>query len=131
MRLGAAGSRSGARGDELLPVLGEFLEDGFEMAGGDAGKGQQPAAELPLDLVEGLGAVDLVGRVGVGTGVGGDIGRQRIEVVAERLGAEILLHHVPGKARRVFETDRLVEPVERAQNQFAFLEPGGRVVRQA
>ena len=30
----------------------------------------------------------------------GDIGSQRIEVVEQRLGAEILIRHMPGQARR-------------------------------
>ena len=46
-------------GNELLKVQGKLFEQRFE-ATWSSGSGEQPAADLPLDLVDGQGSVDLV-----------------------------------------------------------------------
>jgi hypothetical protein len=72
MRLGLRFSRPGPIGDEFLKVRGEFLHQGLETARGGRSE-KQPATDLALDLVDRLGAVDLVGRSGVEMGVGGEV----------------------------------------------------------
>ena len=79
----------GAIGDKLLEVQRDFLEDRFEAASGD-GCRQEPTADLSLDLVDGHGAVDLVGRTGIEKRLGRDVSRQGIEVIEEGFGPEIL-----------------------------------------
>ena len=64
-------------GDELLKVQSKLFEQGFE-ATWSSGSGEQPAADLPLDLVDGQGSVDLVGRIRVDERIRGDIGGERI-----------------------------------------------------
>ena len=49
-------------------------------------------------------------------GVGGDVGSQGIEVVENRLGAEVLIRRVPGQAGRVFEPQTMFEPPKRLFN---------------
>jgi hypothetical protein len=48
-------------GDELLKLQSKLFEQRFE-ATRTSGSGEQPAADLPLDLVDSQGSVDLVGR---------------------------------------------------------------------
>ena len=104
-------SRLGAIGDKLLEVERDFLEDGLETASG-GGCGQEPTADLSLDLVDGQGAVDSVGRTGIEKRVGSDIGGQRIEVVENRLGAEILARRMPGQAGGVLQLQPMLDPFE-------------------
>ena len=47
-------------GDELLKVQGKLFKQWFE-ATWSSGSGEQSAADLSLDLVDGQGSVDLVG----------------------------------------------------------------------
>ncbi len=108
MRLRLRFSRPGPIGDEFLKVRGEFLHQGFETARGGCTE-KQPATDLALDLVDRLGAVDLVGRSGVEMGVGGDVSGQGIEVVADGLGAKILLGCVPGQAGSMLETKPMLD----------------------
>ncbi len=65
--------------DELLQVLGDLLHQGFEFA--DRGRaGQQPAADFFLDLLNRLGTVDFVGRVGVEMGISRDIAARALRL---------------------------------------------------
>ncbi len=59
MRFGLRISRSTAIGDEFLPIQSDFLQKGYEAARGGGGH-EQPTTDLPFDLVDGQGAVDLV-----------------------------------------------------------------------
>lgn len=60
MRFGLRLSRLRPVRDGFLEVQGEFFEDGFEAAGRGGGA-QKPAADLALDFVDSVSAVDLVG----------------------------------------------------------------------
>ena len=111
MRFRLRFSRLGAIGDELLEVQRDFLEDGLEAASG-GGCSQEPTAYLSLDLVDFQGAVDLVGRTGVEKGVGSDIGGQCIEVVEDRLGAEILARRMPRQAGGMLQLQPVLDPFE-------------------
>ena len=104
-------ARSRAVGNELLEVQGDFCEKRFEAASGRLG-GQEPATELPLDLVEGESAVDLVRGFRVQMSIGGDVGRQRVEVVADRFGAEVLPRRVPGQAGGMLQLEPMLDPFE-------------------
>ena len=42
----------------------------------------------------------------------GDIGRQRIEVVEDRLGAEVLPRGVPGQAGGMLQLEPMLDPFE-------------------
>ena len=97
--------------NELLEVQSDFCEERFQAAGGRLG-GQEPATELPLDLVEGESAVDLVRGFRVQMSIGGDVGRQRVEVVADRLGAEVLPRRVPGQAGGMLQFEPMLDPFE-------------------
>jgi len=48
-----------------------------------------PAAEVAFHLVDGQRPVDPAGRIGVEMGLGRNAGPERIEVVEDRLGAEV------------------------------------------
>jgi len=91
-------SRSRATGGELLKVQSKLFEQGFE-ATRSSGSDEQPAADLPLDLVDGQGSGDLVGPIRVDERIRGDIGGERLEVVKDRLRPEVLMRGVPGQAR--------------------------------
>ena len=105
-------SRLGAIGDELLEVQRDFLEDRLEAACG-GGCSQEPTADLSLDLVDFQRAVDLVGGTGIKEGIGGDIGGQCIEVVEDRLGAEILARRMPRQAGGMLQLQPVLDPFER------------------
>ncbi len=111
MRFGSRLSRPRAIRDEFLEVQGEVFDDGLEAArcGGGA---QKPAADLALDFVDGLGAIDFVGRFGVQAGVGGDVGGQGIEVVANGLGAEVLAGGVPGQTGGMLQSEPMFDSFE-------------------
>ncbi len=66
---------------------------------------------LPLDLVDREGAVDFVGGFRVEMSVRGDIGRQRVEVVEDRLGAEVLPRRVPGQAGGMRQFEPMLDPL--------------------
>ncbi len=95
MRFGLRFLRSRAIGDEFLPMQSDFLKQGFEAARGGGGH-EQPTTDLPFDLVDGQGAVDLVRRTGIEKRLGGDVSRQGIEVIEDGFGPEILPCGVPG-----------------------------------
>lgn len=97
--------------DEFLEVQGDFLHQGLESADG-CSAGKQPAADLFLDLLDLLGPVDLVGRVGVEVGVSRDIGRQGIEVVEDHLGTKVLIGGVPGEAGSMLEAEPMLDSFE-------------------
>ncbi len=59
MRFPLRFARLRAIGNELQEVQCDFCEERFEAASGSLG-GQEPATELPLDLVDREGAVDFV-----------------------------------------------------------------------
>lgn len=101
-------SRSGAIGDELLKVQSEFFKQRLETTRGYGG-GEQPATDLPLDLVDCQGSVDLVGRIRVDERLRGDIGGERIEVVKDRLGPEILPRGVPGLAGGMLQFEPMLD----------------------
>lgn len=104
-------SRSRAIGDELLKVQGELFKERLEATRGRGG-GEQPAADVPLDLVDRQGSVDLVRRIRVDERLRGDIGGERIEVVKDRLGPEILTRGVPGQARGMLQAKPALDPFE-------------------
>ena len=96
-------------GNELLKVQSKLFEQGFE-ATWSSGSGEQPAADLPLDLVDRQGSVDLVGRIRIDERIRGDIGGECIEVVKDRLRPEILMRGVPGQARGMLQTKPALDP---------------------
>ena len=104
-------SRSGAIRDELLEIQSDLFKDGSHATNRCRG-GKQPASHLAFDLVEGQGAVDLVGRVGVEAGVGSDVSGQGMEVVANGLGPEILASGVPGQTGGMFQAEAVLDPLE-------------------
>ena len=80
--------------DKALEIGGEFLEEGAKSAGSRGGT-KEPAADLSAYLVKGKAAVDLIERVRIKMAIGGEVGRQRVEVIANRLCADILPGGVP------------------------------------
>jgi hypothetical protein len=116
-------------GDEFLEVRSDLLDEGLQSPCRRAG-GDQPTTDLALDLVDRQGAVDLPVRVGVQMRLGGDVGSQRIEVVEDGLGAEILIRRMPGQAGGMFEAQAMLEPAKRLLDPPAAViqgaKPGGR-----
>ena len=96
-------------GDELLKVQRKLFKQRFE-ATRSSGSGEHPAADLALDLVDRQGSVDLVGRIRVDERIRGDIGGERIEVVKDRLGPEILMRGVPGQSRGMLQAKPALDP---------------------
>ena len=66
--------------NELLEVEDEFFHEHPEAAR-RCGGGERPASEVACDAVNRLDPVALLRRAGVAELIGGDIGRERIEVV--------------------------------------------------
>ncbi len=97
-------------GNELLQVQSDFGEERFEAASGSL-SGQDPATELPLDLVDGEDAVDLVQGFRVQMSIRGDIGRQRVAVVEDRLGPKVLARRVPRQAGGMLQLEPMLDPL--------------------
>lgn len=111
MRFSLRRSRLGAASDKLLKVGGDLVDEGLQSPRRRTG-GEQPTADLALDLVDRQGTVDLPWRIGVQMRVGGDVGSQGIEVVEDGLGTEILIGRLPGQAGGMFEPQAMLEPAK-------------------
>ena len=111
MRFSLRRSRLGAASDKLLKVGGNLVNEGLQSPRRRT-SGEQPTADLALDLVDRQGTVDLPWRIGVQMRVGGDVGSQGIEVVEDGLGTEILIGRLPGQAGGMFESQAMLEPAK-------------------
>jgi hypothetical protein len=110
MRLRLRFARLRTVGNELLEVQSDFCEKRFEAASGSL-SGQEPATKLPLVLVDREGAVDFVRGFRVQMSICGDIGGQGVEVVVDRLGAEILPRRVPRQAGGMLQLEPMLDPL--------------------
>ena len=110
MRFRLRFARLRAVGNELLEVQSDFCEERFQAASGSL-CGQEPATELPLDLVDREGAVNFVRGLRVQMSVRGDLGSQRVEFVEDRLGAEVLPRRVPGQAGGMLQFEPMLDPL--------------------
>ena len=110
MRLRLRFARLRTVGNELLEVQSDFCEERFEASSG-ALSGQKPATELALDLVDREGAVDFVQGFRVQMSRRGDIGRQGVEVVEDRLGAKVLARRVPRQAGGMLQSEPMLDPL--------------------
>ena len=110
MRLRLRFARLRTVGNELLEVQSDFCEERFEAASGSL-SGQDPATELPLDLVDREGAVDFVQGFRVQMSRRGDIGRQGVEVVEDRLGTKVLARRVPRQAGGMLQLEPMLDPL--------------------
>ena len=111
MRFSLRRSRLGAASDKLLKVGGDLVNEGLQSPRRRT-VGEQPSADLALDLVDCQGSVDLPWRIGVQMRVGGDVSRQGIEVVEDGLGTEVLIGRLPGQAGGMFESQAMLEPAK-------------------
>ena len=100
-------------GHQVLENLGQDLckvGEGRQRTG-------QPWLEVRLEGAEGVGAVDLVElrRPAAGSTHGllrGGVGRDGIEMVAQDLGAKVLLGGEPGETGELFQGQAVLDPLE-------------------
>jgi hypothetical protein len=129
MRFWLRCSRFGPAGDKLLEVCRDLSNERLQSARCGAG-GEEPTADLALDLVDRQGAVDFPWRTGVPVRVGGDVGGQGIEVVEDGLGAEILIGRMPRQAGSLFEPQAMLEPAKCLFDPPAAMVQGAKRVRR-
>jgi len=78
---------------------------------------EKPASEGALEARERVTSVDQVVRTGAGIECfTGRMDGQSVQVVAEDLGAEVLLGRQPGHSGQMFEGQTMLDPFERFLN---------------
>ena len=115
MRLVPFGSRLGGSWD----ITDEILQQLLKQAGEVRERGQlqqQPAGQAALESGEPIGAVDLVDAGSVAVTAdrfgGGGVDSQGVEIVAEDLGAEVLLRGEPRDAGQLLQSEAMLDAFE-------------------
>ena len=131
MRLGTGRAGFGAAGDDLHQVSEQPSEDVLNLSEGGQGAGE-PALPAGFQGFAGGGAVRPVGRGGRAAGTGdrfgcGGAGREGIEIVADHLGAEILLGGQPGEAGHLFQGQPMLDALKRLLDAPAGVVEGAEV----
>ena len=113
MRLGSTGSGLGSTLDEPKEVSGQFCKDAEQLI--DRRRvSDEPTGQTTLEVSENVGAVDAIvlSCLDVEVLLGGTEYGEGVEVVAEHLGAEILLCGEPGDPGELFEVEAVLDPLE-------------------
>ncbi len=110
---GSNRSRSVSVGDEFLKVFDDFGEEFCDEVAGQANAAGEHLGQQAAQMRECQGAIDTPRRIWGDELLGRQIGGQRIEVVANHLGADILTSRQPSQAGRVLKRQAMFEALER------------------
>ena len=110
---GSNRSRSVSIGDEFLKVFDDFGEETGDESAGQAKATGEHLGQEAAQVREGQGAIDTPRRIWGNEVLGRQISGQRIEVVADHLGADILTGREPGQAGRMLKRQAMLEALER------------------
>ena len=112
MWLGANESRSAAVGDESLKIEDDLGEEFGDDAGSEAQAAGEHARQEAAQMRESQRAIDAPRRFWLDEVLGRQIGGQRIEVVADHFGADVLTCREPGQAGRMLKRQAMLESLE-------------------
>ena len=98
MRFWSNGPRSAAVGHEFLKVGGDFGEQRGDLARAYRDDTSKDTRQETMQMTKGDRAIDAPRRIGGKVSLGGQIGRQGVEIVADHLGAGVLTGGQPGEA---------------------------------